>query len=124
MAARQGSVLIVEDDPDLLSMVVLVLEGAGYHVHTAREGGKGLASVAAEVPALILLDMRMPGMDGWEFARVFRQRYDYRVPIVVLTAAENAQKRAEEIGAEAYLGKPFDIDRLLDIVEKYVVPSA
>ncbi len=75
--------------------------------------------VAEEMPALILLDMKMPGMDGWEFSRHFRARYDRQAPIVVLTAAENARRRAEEIGAEGYLGKPFEIAELVAMVEKY-----
>ncbi len=57
-----------------------------------------------------ILDMRMPGMNGWEFAREFRRRYGRSVPIVVVTAAENARARAEEIEADGWLAKPFDLD--------------
>jgi len=119
MATQARPVLVVEDDTDLLGMVELVLQGAGYRVVTAAEGAEALQKVAAEMPAVILLDMKMPGMDGWEFARHFRARYDRQAPIVVLTAAENARQRAEEIGAEGYLGKPFEIDDLIAVVEKY-----
>ncbi len=120
MAKQDRAVLVVEDDADLLGMVQLVLESAGCRVVTAIEGGEALQQVAKEMPGLILLDMKMPGMDGWEFGRQFRGRYDRRAPIVVLTAAEDARKRAEEIGAEGYLGKPFEIDELLAIAEKYI----
>lgn len=119
MADRGRMVLVVEDDADLLGMVQLVLESAGYRVTTAAEGGEALQKVAQEMPGLILLDMKMPGMDGWEFARQFRARYDRQAPIVVLTAAENAGQRAEEIGAEGYLGKPFEIDDLIATVEEH-----
>lgn len=120
MSGQARPVLVVEDDTDLLSMVRLVLEGAGYRVVTAAEGAEALQRVAGEMPALILLDMKMPGMDGWEFSRHFRARYNRQAPIVVLTAAENARRRAEEIGAEGYLGKPFEISELVAITERYV----
>lgn len=120
MSGQARPVLVVEDDADLLSMVRLVLEGAGYRVVTAAEGAEALQKVAGEMPALILLDMKMPGMDGWEFSRHFRARYNRQAPIVVLTAAENARRRAEEIGAEGYLGKPFEISELVAIAERYV----
>lgn len=122
MATEGKAVLIVEDDPDLLSMVELILDGNGYCVITAAEGSEALEKVAGKMPAVILLDMKMPGMDGWEFARIFRERYNHQAPIIVLTAAEDARKRAEEIGAEDYLGKPFDLDALLAKVEKYAGP--
>ncbi len=120
MASKNEAVLVVDDDAELLTMVQLVLEDAGYRVVTATEGQEALDRVAKEMPALILLDMKMPGMDGWEFAREFHARYGHQAPIVVLTAAEDARKRAEEIGAEGYLGKPFEIDHLLSIVQGYM----
>jgi DNA-binding response OmpR family regulator len=113
-------VLVVEDDLDLLGMLELVLEEMGYRVMTAREGGEALAKIAQEMPGVIFLDMKMPGMDGWEFAREFRAGYNRRAPIVVLTAAEDAHQHAEEIGAEDYLGKPFDIEDLLKKVERHM----
>ncbi|MGQ9684212.1 MAG: response regulator [Anaerolineae bacterium] len=119
MQKGNGMVLVVEDDGDLLQMVQLVLEGAGYRTTAASEGGEALARIAEGMPSVILLDMKMPGMDGWEFARRFRELHDRSAPLVVLTAAENARQRAEEIGAEDYLGKPFDIDALLDKVGRY-----
>ena len=118
MAGERRAVLIVEDDLDLLGMVELVLESAGYPVMTPREGAEALEKIAREMPAAVLLDMKMPGMDGWEFARLFRERYDRQAPIIVLTAAEDARQRAEEIGAEGYVGKPFEIDELLAEVER------
>jgi len=124
VTARGDAVLVVDDDFDLLEMVQTLLEISGYRVVTAMDGEEALAKVAEEMPSVILLDMKMPGMDGWEFAREFRERFDHQVPIVVLTAAENAAGRAAEIGAEGYLGKPFDIDELLRTVERYMVNRA
>jgi len=92
----------------------------GYRVITAAEGGEALAKVATEMPSAIVLDMMMPGMNGWEFAREFRERYGESAPIMVLTAATSAAKRAQEIGARGYLNKPFDIAELVQAVEAIV----
>ena len=120
MTGDPKSVLVVDDDADLLRMVELVLDGEGYRVITDGEGLEALTKVAQEMPAVILLDMKMPIMDGWAFAREFRTRHDHLAPIVVLTAAEDARQRAKEIAAEGYLGKPFDIDDLLRIIKSYM----
>ena len=114
------SVLVVEDDPDLLALLEMILEDAGHRVRTAPEGFAALARVDEEMPGVILLDMRMPGMNGWEFAREFRARYGHACPIVVVTAAENARARAEEIGAEGWLAKPFELEDVLSTVERHL----
>jgi CheY-like chemotaxis protein len=104
----RGLVLLVEDDDDLREVEAGILETAGYRVITAREGREALDRVDQEMPGVIFLDMKMPGMDGWAFAREFRARHAKRVPIVVVTATSNAHKRAEEIAADGVLGKPFE----------------
>lgn len=115
-APDSRTVLVVDDDQDLRSLLALVLEEEGYHVETAADGQQGLDAVNREMPDLILLDMKMPVMDGWEFAKEFRARFERQAPIVVLTAAADAKKRAEETGAVDWIGKPFDLDTLLNIV--------
>lgn len=125
MSALAGHVLVVEDDLDLLGLVEMVLQDAGHRVRTASDGRRALERVAEEMPRLILLDMRMPIMSGWEFAREFRARYGRACPIVVVTAAENAQLRAAEIEAEGWLSKPFELDDVLRMVSRFVAgPSA
>lgn len=113
------SILVVEDDPDLLAIVEMILSDAGYLVRTAPEGRAALARVAEEMPALVFLDMRMPGMNGRDFAREFRARYGRAAPIVVVTAAENARERAEEIGAEGWIAKPFELEEVLRAAERH-----
>jgi CheY-like chemotaxis protein len=76
------------------------------------------------MPGLIMLDMRMPGMNGWEFAREFRARYGRAAPIVVVTAAENARARAAEVEAEEWLSKPFEIDDVLRIIARHAAVAA
>jgi DNA-binding response OmpR family regulator len=119
-----GSVLVVEDDPDLVDLLGVILRDAGYRVFTATDGFEALARVEAEMPSLILLDMRMPRMNGWEFAGEFRTRWDRSCPIVVVTAAENARLRAEEIGADGWLEKPFDLDDVVRVVQRHLGPPA
>ncbi len=113
MTGAAASILVVEDDADLLSLMEMILGGEGYRVRTAREGGEALARVKEEMPSLVFLDMRMPGMNGWEFAREFRARHGPACPIVVVTAAEDARRRAEEIEAQGWLAKPFEIADVL-----------
>jgi CheY-like chemotaxis protein len=122
VSAGGPAVLIVEDDPDLVAVLEMVLADGGRRVRTAPEGAAALERVAEEMPGLILLDMRMPGMNGWEFAREFRRRHGGGCPIVVVTAAENARRRAEEIGADAWLAKPFDLDDVLALVTRFLGP--
>ncbi len=116
---RVASVLVLDDDPDLLDLVAMVLEMEHFEVRCAKNGTEGLASVAAAGPPdLVLLDLKMPVMDGWEFARRFRARYGEAAPIVVLTAADDARKRAAEVRPAAWLSKPFDIDVLINTVQR------
>jgi CheY-like chemotaxis protein len=88
-------------------------------VRTARDGREALARVKEEMPSLVFLDMRMPGMNGWEFAGEFRARHGADCPIVVVTAAEDARRRAEEIDAQGWLAKPFEIADVLAAAARY-----
>ncbi len=124
MIGRAGPILVVEDDPDLLALMEMILVDAGRGVRTAPEGAAALERAAEQLPSLVFLDMRMPGMNGWDFAREFRARHGRACPIVVVTAAENARQRAEEIGADAWLAKPFDIDEVLALVDRFLGPAA
>src|SRR5437588_8956648 len=111
-------ILEVEDEPSLRELVAEVLGMVGYSVETAVNGQEALEKIERTHPALILLDMRMPVLDGWGVARKLRERGN-QIPIVVMTAAQSAQRWAEEIGADGFLGKPFEIDDLIDIVGRF-----
>ncbi len=124
MTERAGPVLVVEDDPDLLELMATIVADAGWRVVTAADGLEALERIAEELPGLVLLDMRMPRMSGGEFAREFRRRHGDACPIVVVTAAEDARRRAEEIGAQGWLSKPFDIDDVVRTVERHLARSA
>ncbi|MDP9373053.1 MAG: response regulator [Chloroflexota bacterium] len=115
--ARGGPILVVDDDPAILATVVDILELEGYHVITATNGAEALRLIERESPALVLLDMRMPVLDGWGVARELRGR-GIAVPVLVMTAARDARHWASEVGADGYLAKPFDLLDLLDAVER------
>ena len=115
---HQSTVLVVDDDTSILDTVSSILSGEGYDVVSASTGEEALAAVARTKPALILLDMRMPVMDGWAVARALREQ-GIKVPIVVMTAAESAKRWADEVGAEGYLAKPFGLEELLATVERF-----
>ena len=119
MSTPPDAVLVVEDDVDLRHVEAMVLGASGYRVLVARDGSSALDELARERPALVLLDMRMPGMNGWDFMRVLRARYGRTIPVVVVTAAEDAASRAAEVEAEGCLAKPFEIDDLLRVVERW-----
>ncbi len=124
MSAPAGaSILVVEDDPDLLALMEMILGDEGYRVRTAREGREALARVAEELPGLVFLDMRMPGMNGWDFAREFRARHGSSIPIVVVTAAEDARRRAGEVSAQGWLAKPFESADVLAAAARHVGPA-
>lgn len=111
----EETILVIDDDPAILATVAAILSDEGYHVLTAANGAEGLRCLEQGRPALILLDMRMPVLDGWGFAQALRTRA-INLPIIVMTAAQDARRWAQEIGADGYLAKPFDLTDLLDIV--------
>lgn len=122
--SQPKKVLVVEDDEGISFIVREVLRADGYDVKHAYNGLEALEILRKEgIPDLILLDMKMPVMDGWHFAAEFMARHDHMAPIVVMTAAGNAVKRAQDIQAAACLGKPFDIHELQRVVKRFVEPA-
>ena len=113
-------VLVIDDDPSIRQVVGYVLSDEGYDVVEAADGQAALAAIERRHPDVILLDMKMPGMDGWAFVRRYRERYGHRSPIVVLTAAQDAARRGAEVDADGYLAKPFDLDALVERVAAVV----
>jgi len=109
-------VLVVEDVSDIRQLVVYALEDEGYEVVEAVDGQAALDLISEQHPDVIILDMSMPVIDGWKFAELYRERYASRAPIIVLTAAHNAAKRAADIDADAYVPKPFTLGALLERV--------
>ena len=117
MTLSRPRVLIVEDDPDLLVVLRVNLVSAGIEPILAGDGRTAIARIEAERPDAVLLDVMLPGIDGWQVLEELHARRN-PVPVVVCSAKKNPadMERAEELGAVAYLTKPFDIDRLVDAV--------
>jgi two-component system chemotaxis response regulator CheY len=113
-------VLVVEDDTGLQETLEEVLELEGYAVIVANDGLDALAKLGEPPPAVILLDVMMPRMDGYAFADELRRRGLHpRIPILILTADGRARQKAERIGAVGYLEKPFDLSELLRQIARF-----
>ena len=109
---------MVDDDPDILEALSEILESEGFAIQQARNGQEALESLEKVSPNLILLDLMMPVMDGWEFAEKMRRRVDWsQIPVIVLSADRNIGGRARELGALGYLAKPFELSALLSLVQ-------
>jgi DNA-binding NarL/FixJ family response regulator len=111
--------LVVDDDPGLLRAVAETLRAEGYEVTTARRGADALVCIAESLPDLIVSDIRMPGMDGYELVRNLRSSARTKlIPIVFLTAKDETADRIAGFrsGVDAYLTKPFEPDELLAVV--------
>src|SRR2546421_1768181 len=108
MSTKPQSVLVVEDEASIASFVAAYLKNAGYTVRTAATGGDALRQVVAEKPALIVLDLMLPDIDGIEVCKRIRQTSD--VPILMLTARDEDVDKiiGLEVGADDYLTKPFN----------------
>lgn len=111
-------VLVVDDDANITAAVRDSLEFEGYRVTTASNGAEALAEVASDPPSLILLDMRMPVMNGWDFAAKLRAIGPVP-PVVVMTAASSAESWAAEIQADDVLPKPFTLDDLFRTIQRW-----
>lgn len=107
-------VLVIEDEPAIRAVVAQGLEEARFTVDTAADGSEGLRMAIEEVYSLIVLDLMLPGIDGWRICETLRKRRD-TTPILMLTArdAVNDRVRGLEMGADDYLPKPFDFAELL-----------
>jgi DNA-binding response OmpR family regulator len=113
MNQRKAHILVVDDEPRYVRAIRINLEASGYRVSTAKDGLSAIDLVAAEEPQLVLLDIKMPGMDGYQVCQHIREFST--VPIIMLTAlAQDSDKvQGLDAGADDYITKPFSVDELL-----------
>jgi CheY-like chemotaxis protein len=112
-------ILVADDDPAIRQFLTDVLSDEGFDVVSAPDGQAALRRVLLHAPALILLDYQMPVCNGRQFLARYRRLPGPHAPVVLLSAATSALQRAAEVGADAYLGKPFDLPALFGLVEHY-----
>lgn len=121
-SAATGGIFVVEDDPQIAELLADFLEDEGYRVRTGVNGG-ALAEALAEPPALVLLDLMMPGLDGIEFCRRFRDNpATATVPVVFVTAAppDLFAARLRTVSYQHLIRKPFTLGEILASVQRYL----
>ncbi len=114
-------VLVIEDEQPIIELLRINMVRRGYDLIIADTGEEGIQRAYEERPAAAILDVRLPGIDGWEVCRRLRQNPATKQTFIVfLTAAaqESDRRRAEECGADYFLAKPFDIAHLLDVLKR------
>src|ERR687887_727551 len=123
--ARGPMVLVVDDDDQVREVVRINLEMEGYAVREAANAEEGLAALEEDAPDLILLDVMMPQVDGWEMLRRVQERHGVgSIPVVMFSGKldEAARTEAAERGAQGFIGKPFDLRSLIEQT-KQIVPA-
>lgn len=119
-ALSSQPILIVDDDAGMRTMLETLLVAEGYQVRLAHNGQEALTIISQGRPALVLLDLMMPVMNGWEFLQEIKQLPEFvNLPIVLLSASRDLVRTARQNGIKAYLPKPFELDKLLFYIEQY-----
>jgi CheY-like chemotaxis protein len=122
----QVKVLVADDDPVILRLIQVNLALEGFEVETAARGEDALVKAKEVSPDVILLDVMMPGMTGWEVAQRLKQDGDTsHIPVVFLSARtqEEDRRKGQELGVSAYVSKPFDPVELVDTIRRLAGPS-
>lgn len=111
---EKNSILVIDDDRNILAIIEMYLRKAGYEVTCVERGDEALQAFRRAQPALVVLDVMLPGMDGITLCRTLREKHDYRTPIIMLTARDTVPDRVLglESGADDYLVKPFALKEL------------
>lgn len=121
-------VIYIEDDQEMIDLVTLILKRRGFQVTGVQSGQLGLEKIIAEIPDLVLLDLMMPGMDGWEvYQELKRIEQTNQIPVIIVTA--KAQPIDRVLGlhiakVDDYIVKPFRPQALIDSVEKVLAKGA
>lgn len=114
------TILIVDDSEDMRTLLGQVLEGEGYTLFYAEDGNLAVSQAVQHHPSLILMDMSLPGITGWEAVEQLRAMPDFqRTPIIAVTAyvSKADEEHAKAVGCNVHLGKPFDIMQVLDTID-------
>lgn len=113
-------ILIVEDDPQVARLILLVLQRNGYQGEIVSDGVSALKSATEKVPQLIFADLSIKGMGGEALCSALKaQENTSRIPFIVLSGDRDVEEKARLCGADDHLGKPFEFDDLIRLVKKY-----
>ncbi|MBU0503182.1 MAG: response regulator [Candidatus Omnitrophota bacterium] len=116
-------ILIIDDAPDFVQLLESRLKLSNYDVVVAFDGKTGLELAKKEIPDLVILDVVMPGMDGFEVLKVFKGSFETSaIPVIMLTQKRDSESilDAQELGAVDYISKPFDPEELLKLIRRYI----
>ena len=125
MQSRQKKILVVDDEPDILEFLQIIFEEAGYHVDTTEKGDYLEKLKNGPLPDLVLLDMLLSGRDGREIVKQLKSRDSTKhIPVIMFSAHPSAEKTALAAGADDFVEKPFDIETLLEKIQRLISPPA
>jgi twitching motility two-component system response regulator PilG len=122
----RNRILIVEDEESLLKLESILLTSKGYQVYGATDGRSALEELKRIMPDLVLLDIMLPELDGFEVCRQIKENPETcHVPVVMLSARKNRQdvERGAQVGADAYVTKPFKSAKVMEIIESLLHPT-
>jgi CheY-like chemotaxis protein len=120
-----ATILVVDDDESICELLRLHLSSAGYDVHVARDAIAAGYLVLRQIPDLIITDVSMPHMDGFEFVAALKSDKSLPyIPVVFLTSLEDGDHRGKDLGAVGYITKPVRADKLLELVAMHVAGGA
>ena len=117
---KKNRILVVEDEESLLKLESILFTSKGYVVTGVRDGKSALEAIRADRPDLVVLDIMLPGLDGFEVCRSIKENPETSsIPVVMLTAKKSSQdlERGRLVGADAYLTKPFKSVKVLEVIE-------
>ena len=121
MEPGKKKILIADDDPAILDVLSLFLEDVGYEVETTDDGAT-IQQAQSDYPDLMMLDIWMSGWNGRDICIALkRQEATKHIPIILVSANRDTEKIAQEAGADDFLKKPFDLDNVLEMIERYIM---
>jgi CheY-like chemotaxis protein len=116
---KTGHVLVVDDEPGIRDFLLATLRAEGFGAATAADGLQALERIAEQRPNVVLLDLAMPVMNGWQFQARLRE-LGLDIPLIFMSAGYNAREQAERHHAAGYLSKPFEVEEMLAQVLRFV----
>ena len=117
----QENVLVVDDHPEIRDLMVKILERRGYRVSTASDGHDALTQFALARPDLVIIDLSMPGLNGYQLCRLIRGISS--VPVLIMSAQKGVEEKAYEMEADAFVSKPFDMEALWAEIDELLLDT-